>query len=93
MEHTNALSEIVLEVKRRSRIDAWFRTLALQNPDEAVKQITSTPLPTGMSLRFVDNSGPAKTVPLPDTLPEIEHIADLDLEEVAGGDITFRWRR
>jgi hypothetical protein len=91
MEKKNTLSEIVIEVKRRSRIDSEFRALALKNPDAAVKQITSAALPTGVSVRFVDNSGPVKTFSLPGVLQEIEQLSDLELEEVAGGDIG--WRR
>jgi hypothetical protein len=93
MENKNALSEVVLEIKRRSRIDSEFRALALKNPDAVVKQITTTPLPTGVSLRFVDNSGPVKTFTLPGVLPEIEQLSDLELEEVAGGDYSVGWRR
>jgi hypothetical protein len=93
MEKKSALSDIVLEIKRRSRIDSEFRALALKNPDAAIKQITTTPLPTGVSLRFVDNSGPVKTFTLPDVLPEIEQLSDLELEEVAGGDVGVSWRR
>ena len=93
MEKKVTLSDIVLEIKRRSRIDSEFRALALKNPDAAVKQITTTPLPTGVNLRFVDNSGSVKTFTLPDVLPEIEQLSDLELEEVAGGDFTVSWRR
>lgn len=88
-------NEVLSEVSRRATVDPEFRTLALKDSTAALKKVTTRTLPTDMTYRFVDNSGPAKTIPLPDPLPDIEELSDLELEQVAGGDVGVgvTWRR
>ncbi|SRR5258707_1587 len=81
------LQHLLTEVARRATVDLGFRFLALKDSASAIAQINSKPLPVGMSFRFVDNSGPAKTIPLPDLLPtDCEELSEAELEGVAGGE-------
>jgi hypothetical protein len=83
------LQRVFSEVARRAAIDHGFRVLALKNSTAAIAQVTSRPLPKGVTFRFVDNSGPHKTIPLPDPVPGIsEELSDVELENVAGGDVS-----
>lgn len=83
------LQRIFSEVARRAAVDPGFRVLALKDSAAAVAKITSKPLPQGVTFTFVDNSGPHKTIPLPDPVPGItEELSDTELENVAGGEVS-----
>lgn len=74
-------------VARRSRTDADFRKLALNDASAAIKQVSGRPLPPGVSFQFVDNSGTKKVYALPDPVGSIscEEVSNEELEHVAGG--------
>lgn len=80
------------EIKRRSITDPEFRSLAISNPNAAVSKVNPKPLPTGFSVKFVDNSGSGKTIVLPDPIAKAEELSDAELEEVAGGDNNVKIR-
>jgi hypothetical protein len=86
-------NEIFAEVTRRATVDSDFRSLALKDANAALRSVTNKPIPPDVSIRFVDNSGATKTIPLPATIAEIEELSELDLEHVAGGDLSVTWRR
>ena len=65
--------------------DPQYRSLALENPEAAIAQVTEHPLPTGFKVKFVDNAGANKTIVLPDAVPGVEELSDAELEQVAGG--------
>jgi hypothetical protein len=59
--------EIVLtEIARLTAVDPRFRDLALQDAAAALAQCGDPALPPGISVKFVDNTGPVKLIPLPD---------------------------
>ena len=95
MEHwTDAeWNELFAEVKRRATLDPDFRQLALKDATAALKTVATRPIPSDVRVNFVDNSGNVKTILLPPALSEIEELSELDLEQVAGGDVTTSWRR
>ena len=80
------LQDALEEVFRRAVVDPAFRALALQDGRGAIAAVSLKPLPDGVVVNFVDNSGPVKTIPLPDLIDGIvEELTEDDLEEVAGG--------
>jgi hypothetical protein len=88
---TNAeVQQMLAEVSRRASLDREFRKIALENGKAAIAKINPKPFPPGVAFRFVDNSGPVKTVPLPDLLPDTTgEISEFELENIAGaGDTT-----
>jgi aspartate carbamoyltransferase regulatory subunit len=74
------------ELKKRSMIDPEFRKLALSNPNAAINKVNSKPIPSGFTVKFVENIGNIKTIVLPDPVGRVEELSDAELEEVAGGD-------
>lgn len=82
----NIVNPIVQKVFERSMIDAEYRKLALTDPDRALKAIGEELPNKDVRLKFIDNSGPLKTIPfvLPDPVPVAE-LSDKDLAHVAGG--------
>ena len=80
-EWKNALEE----VSRRAAFDPDFRSLALSDPATALSVVAERNAPSDLKVVFVDNSGPIKTIPLQDPVPEIEELNDLELAEAIGG--------
>jgi hypothetical protein len=82
-------ARIVAELRRKSAVDPEFRSLALRDAAAALGRLTTKPLPADVTYRFVDNSGPIKTIPLPSpAAATTDELSDADLENVAGGDFT-----
>jgi hypothetical protein len=81
------LEQILSEVARRAAVDAEFRSLAVRDGAAAIARVNPKISVTELQIRFVDNSGPIKTIPLPDLVEEIEEseLSESDLECVSGG--------
>ena len=82
------MTRAVREVIRRASVDPQFKQLAISNGAEAIARIDPKPLPPGLVMKFVDNSGPFKTLPLPTPAFETEEISEAELESVAGGSVS-----
>lgn len=88
MAHWNnsELQQTISEVARRSAVDPEFRSLALRDSAAAIATVNPRPLPAEIRIIFVDNSGPEKTVPLPDPMVEIcDELSEASLESISGG--------
>lgn len=80
------LQETISEVAGLCAVDPGFRLLALQDSAAAIARVNRKPLPRDIRIKFVDNSGPEKIVPLPDLIPEIlDELSETCLESVSGG--------
>lgn len=87
--HETDLTSAIREVMRRASFDAEFRALALKDGDAAIAAASGRRLGPHAPYRFVDNSGPVKTVVLPDFRSTYDELNEAELEEVAGGcDVT-----
>ena len=94
------LNRTMDEVKRRSLVDAGFRSLAISHPDTAIARINPKPLPSGISIRFIVDTHDAHALPgpnshviivLPPLIDKADELSDAELEQAAGGmtDISF----
>ena len=72
-------------VVERSVTDPAFRTLAVKDPKAAIGQVTSTPVPAEVRIRFVESEGYDVTVVLPEPAQKHSGLRDEDLAGVAGG--------
>jgi hypothetical protein len=80
------LQKALTEVTRRATVDPNFRSLAISDGRKAIASINPKPLPSHMNFEFVDNSGPTKTIGLPDLIADAGvELNDLELASVAGG--------
>jgi|HubBroStandDraft_1064217.scaffolds.fasta_scaffold25772_3 hypothetical protein len=81
------LEQTLSEVTRRAAVDAGFRALALKDGAAAIARVNPKLSASGLIYKFVDNSGPTKTIPLPDLVPGIEvtELSEKDLAGVSGG--------
>jgi hypothetical protein len=80
------LQETISEVARLCAVDPKFRSLALRDSAAAIAQVNRKPLPHDFRVRFVDNSGLEKIVPLPDLVPAAEdELSESSLASVSGG--------
>jgi len=80
-----SVDKLIDDVARRAIVDPEFRKLAVSNPEQALAQFTDHPLPKGIAIRFVDNSGPTKTFVLPPLMTPTGELSEKELEQVAGG--------
>lgn len=79
------ITRVGLAIKRKAMKDPEYRALALSNPNAAIAKVTSTPVPAGFKVKFVDNAGANYTVVLPDPVARVDELSDAELEQVAGG--------
>jgi len=76
----------VRETIKRAVVDPSFRELALRDGNAAINKASKKPLPSGVSIQFVDNTGKStKTVVLPDFVGTSGTLSEHELETVAGG--------
>jgi hypothetical protein len=79
------LQRVIDEALFRAATDHRYRKLALENAARAIARITPKPLPNGITLEFVDNSGAIKTVPLPPPLTAAGPMSEAELQSVSAG--------
>ena len=82
---TQEAERAIQEIIKRAQTDSEFRTLCLENPVAAAKEVTGKDIPQGFTLKFVDNRSADMTVVLPDIVDANAELSDTELEQVAGG--------
>ena len=84
--NSKELQDAIEEVLRRSVLDSAFRSLALSDGRAALSRVTGRELEADLLIKFVDNSGSIKTIPLPEaSVTVVEELTEEELEDVAGG--------
>ena len=83
------IDQTLRTIVEKSLHDRAFRALALKDSPGAVHAVSPTPLPTGFTVKFVDNAGADLTIVLPDATGAAREIDEEDLAGVAGGTIRF----
>ena len=58
------LTRAVREIFKRSQTDAEFRTLCLNDPNEALRLITGKAVPSDMKIQFVESAPDQAVKPL-----------------------------
>ncbi len=77
------INQTITDVKKRAAEDEAFRKLCLDNPDEAIKQISGMEVPEGVKINIIENdTGVDHTIILP---PKESEMSKQELDSVAGG--------
>jgi len=77
------INQTINDIKKKASIDESFRKLCLDNPIEAIKQISDMEVPNGVKINIIENEPDvAHTIILP---PEQGAIQDEELDQIAGG--------
>ncbi len=77
------INQTMTDIKKKASEDEAFRKLCLDNPNEAIKQVSDMEVPEGMKISIIENeSGMDHTIILP---PEAGTLHDEQLDQVAGG--------
>ena len=77
------INQTITDVKKRASEDETFRKLCLDNPDEAIKQISGMEVPEGVKINIIENdTGVDHTIILPTNKAEL---SEQELDSVAGG--------
>jgi len=83
------INQVITEIKKKASEDESFRKLCLDNPNEAIKQISGMEVPEGVKINMIENDPEvAHTIVLP---PEPSIIKDEELDKIAGGRGCSRW--
>ncbi|MGM0607911.1 MAG: NHLP leader peptide family RiPP precursor [Candidatus Muiribacteriota bacterium] len=78
------IQETINKVQSKAATDKGFRNKALNNPKEAVKELTGKDIPEDFKIKIIENeAGVDQTFVLPDFVGE--ELSDEQLDDVAGG--------
>ena len=77
------ISQVITDIKKKSSEDEAFRKLCLDNPNDAIKQISGMEVPEGVKINIIENDlGVDHTIILPSNTAELNK---LELDNIAGG--------
>ncbi len=77
------INQVITDIKRKSSEDEAFRKLCLDNPTEAVNQISGLEVPEGLKINIIETEpGVDHTIILP---PKLETLNAEYLDQIAGG--------
>ncbi len=86
-KHRNEIiqgEQYLQEVMKRSAVDMQYRQKLLENPKEALYEVTGVQIPETVSVAFVEKQGDA-TIVLPPFYDGDAELSEEELEAVAGG--------
>ncbi len=77
------INQFITDIKKKSSEDEAYRQLCLDNPHEAIKQVSDMEVPEGVNINIIENKpGVAHTIILP---PEQGALKDEELDQISGG--------
>jgi len=77
------INQTITDVKKKASEDEAFRKLCLDNPNEAIKQVSGMEVPEGVKINIIENDqGVDHTIILPSTTAEL---SKQELDSIAGG--------
>jgi len=77
------INQTITDVKKRASEEEDFRKLCLDNPNEAIKQVSGMEVPGGFKINIIENdTGVDHTIILP---PNKAELSEKDLDNIAGG--------
>ncbi|MCP3925191.1 MAG: NHLP leader peptide family natural product precursor [Desulfobacterales bacterium] len=77
------INQTMIDIKKKATEDEAFRKLCLDNPNEAIKQVSDIDVPGGLKINIIENEpGMDHTIILP---PESHTLKDEGLDQIAGG--------
>jgi hypothetical protein len=78
------VQKVISEISKKSSVDSDFRKLTLENPAQAIKQITGKDIPDGFKIKIIENEPDVDfTLILPDF--QKEELSESELSGVSGG--------
>lgn len=87
------LEKVKQAINEKARVNQEFRLLCLENPLQAVEQISGKAVPNGLVIRFVENEGAHLTHVLPDYIsPSGEELSEVELEQVSAAKAGVNWK-
>ncbi len=77
------INQIITDIKKRASEDEAYRQLCLDNPHEAIKQVSGMEVFEGVKINIIENEpGMDHTIILP---PEANALKAEELNQIAGG--------
>jgi len=77
------INQTIADIKKKASEDGSFRKLCLDNPNEAIKQVSGMEVPEGVKINIIESdSGVDHTILLPSNKTEL---SEQDLDNIAGG--------
>ncbi len=77
------INQTMIDIKKRASEDEDFRKLCLDNPNQAIKQVSDMVVPKGVMINIIENEPDVDhTIILP---PEPGDLKDEVLYQIAGG--------
>lgn len=80
-----SLNQAIEQFKQRAARDTEFRALALKDPALAVKELTGTEVPEGITINVLESQGADLTIVLPPLKADADELDESELEMVTGG--------
>lgn len=79
------VKQTLQKIAEKSATDQAFRQLALEHPNEAIKQVADKEVPDGYTIKMIENApGVDQTFVLPNF--QSDKLSDKELDQVSGGD-------
>ncbi len=77
------INQTMIDIKKKATEDEAFRKLCLDNPNEAINQVSGFDVPEGFKINIIENEPSVDhTIILP---PESSALKAEELDQIAGG--------